>query len=55
MAVLDTGCSSGVESVVHAGIARWLDIIPDHHNLQDLQKAVLLGSNWILRKVMSSV
>ena len=39
---------------VHAGIARWLDIIPGHHNLQHLQKTVLLGSTWILRKVMSS-
>ena len=40
---------------VHAGIARWLDIIPAHHNLQHLQKAVLLGSSRILCKVMSSV
>ena len=39
---------------VHAGIARWLDIIPGHHNLQHLQKTVLLGSTRILRKVMSS-
>ena len=39
---------------VHAGIARWLDIIPGHHNLQHLQKAVLLGSARILRKVLSS-
>ena len=40
---------------VHAGIARWLDIIPGYHNLQHLQKAVVLGSIRILRKVMSSV
>ena len=39
---------------VHADIARWLDIIPGHHNLQHLQKTVLLGSTRILRKVMSS-
>ena len=37
-----------------AGIARWLNIIPGHHNLQHLQKAVLLGSARILHKVMSS-
>ena len=40
---------------VHEGIARWLDIIPGHLNLQHLQKTVLLGSRWILLKVMSSV
>ena len=39
---------------VHAGISRWLDIIPGHHYLQHLQKTVLLGSTRILRKVMSS-
>ena len=44
----------GALVTVHAGIARWLDIIPGHHNLQHLQKAVLLGSARILRKVMSS-
>ena len=44
----------GALDTVHAGIARWLDIIPGHHNLQHLQKAVLLGSARILRKVMSS-
>ena len=43
----------GALGTVHAGIARWLDIIPGHHNLQHLQKAVLLGSARILRKVMS--
>ena len=37
----------------HAGIARWLDIIPGHQNLQYLQKTVLLGSTRIFRKVMS--
>ena len=42
------------EMKVHTGIARWLDITPGHHNLQHLQKAVLLGSARILRKVMSS-
>ncbi len=40
--------------LLYAGIARWLDIIPGHHNLQHLQKTVLLGSTRILRKVMSS-
>ena len=44
----------GALGTVHAGISRWLDIIPGHHNLQHLQKAVLLGSARILRKVMSS-
>ena len=44
----------GALGTVHAGIARWLDIIPGHHNLQHLQKAVLLGSARILLKVMSS-
>ena len=44
----------GALGTVHAGIARWLDIIPGHHNLQHLQKTVLLGSTRILRKVMSS-
>ena len=42
----------GALGTVHAGIARWLDIIPGHQNLQLLQKTVLLGSTWILRKVM---
>ena len=44
----------GALSTVHAGIARRLDIILGHHNLQHLQKTVLLGSARILRKVMSS-
>ena len=44
----------GALGTVHAGIAQWLDIIPGHHNLQHLQKAVLLGSARILGKVMSS-
>ena len=44
----------GALGTVHAGIARWLDIILGHHNLQHLQKEVLLGSAWILHKVMSS-
>ena len=44
----------GALGTVHSGIARWLDIIPGHHNLQPLQKTVLLGSTRILRKVMSS-
>ena len=44
----------GALGTVYAGIARWLDIIPGHHNLQHLQKAVLLGSSRILCKVMSS-
>ena len=44
----------GALGTVHAGIARWLDIIPGHHNLQHLQKTVLLGSTRILRKIMSS-
>ena len=33
----------GTLGTVHAGIARWLDIIAGHHNLQHLQKTVLLG------------
>ena len=41
----------GALGTVHAGIARWLHIIPGHQNLQHLQKAVLLGSSQILRKV----
>ena len=41
----------GALRTVHAGIARWLDIIPGHHNLQHLHKAVLLASSRILRKV----
>ena len=45
----------GALGTVHTGIARRLDIIPGHHNLQHLQKTVLLGSSRILRKVMSSV
>ena len=32
----------GALGTVHAGIAQWLDIIPGHHNLQHLQKTVLL-------------
>ena len=47
----NTGSSGGL---VHAGIARWLDIIPGHHNLQHLQKTVLLGSTRTLHKVMST-
>ena len=39
----------GALGTVHTGIARWLDIIPGHHNLQHLQKTVLLGSNRIPR------
>ena len=46
---------SGALGTVHTGIAQCLDIIPGHHNLQHLQKAVLLGSAQIHRKVMSSV
>ena len=38
----------GALGTVHSGIALC------HHNLQHLQKAVLLGSTWILCKVMSS-
>ena len=45
----------GALDTVHVGIAFWLDIIPGHHTLQRLQKAVLLGSSRILRKFMSSV
>ncbi len=30
----------GVLGTVHASIARWLDIIPGHHNLQHFQKSV---------------
>ena len=45
----------GALGTVHADIAGWLDIIPGHHNLQHLQKPVLLGSGQILCKVMSSV
>ena len=45
----------GALGKVHASIAQWLDIIPGHHNLQHLQKAVLLGFSRILREVMSSV
>ena len=44
----------GALGTVHAGVAQWLDIISGHHNLQHLQKAMLLGSAEILRKVMSS-
>ena len=44
----------GALATVHTGIARWLDIIPGHHKLQQLQKTVLLGSTWILPKVMFS-
>ncbi len=45
----------GALGTVHTGIALWLDIIPGHHNPQHIQKAVLLGSSRILRKVMFSV
>ena len=57
MAVLDTGCSSSVGSVGHSArrYCTVADIIPGHHNLQHLQRRVLLGSSQILRKVMSSV
>ena len=50
MAVSDASCSNGVGSVgtVHVGIIQWLDITPAHHNLQHLQKTVLLGSSQIL-------
>ena len=44
----------GALGTVHADMARWLDIIPGHHNLQHLQKTVLLGSTRILHKVISS-
>ena len=43
----------GALGTVHTGIARWLDIIPGHHNLQHLHKTVLLSTR-ILRKVISS-
>ena len=57
MAVSGAGFSSGVGSNGHShiAIAWWLDIIPSHHNLQHLQKAVLLEFSRILRKVMSPV
>ena len=32
----------GALGTVHAGIARWLEIIPGHHNLQNLRKQCLL-------------
>ncbi len=44
----------GALGTAHAGISRWLDIISGHHNLQLVQKTVLLGSTRILLKVMSS-
>ena len=44
----------GALGTMHAGIARWLDIIRGHHNLHHLQKTVLLGSTRILRKVVST-
>ena len=44
----------GALGTVHAGIARWRDFIPGPHNLQHLQKTVLLGSTRNLRKFMSS-
>ena len=44
----------GALGTVHAGIARWLGIIPGHHNLQHLQKTLFVRSTRILRKVMFS-
>ena len=44
----------GALGTVHAGMARLLEIIQGHHNLQHLQKTVLLGSTQIFCKVMSS-
>ena len=44
----------GALGTVHAGTAQWLDIIPGHHNLQHVQKTVLVASTRILCKVMSS-
>ena len=43
----------GALDTVHASFARWLDIIPGHPNLQQLQETLLLGSTRILSKVMS--
>jgi hypothetical protein len=37
---------------VHAGIVRWLEMITGLHNLQHLQKAVLLGSVGILHEII---
>lgn len=39
---------------LHSGVPRWLDMIPSRHNLQHFQKAVLLKSVVILRKILSS-
>ena len=57
MAVSNSGSSSGVGNVglSASSFARWLDIISGHNNLQNPQKAQLLGSSRSLRKVMSYV
>ena len=44
----------GALGTVHASIARRLDIIVGHHNLQHLQKTALLGSARIFPEVMFS-
>ena len=57
MEVSNTGCSSSAGSVGHSA-SRYCTVVehfPGHHNLHHLQKAVLLASSRILRKVMSSV
>ena len=46
----------GALGTVHTGIARWLDIIPGHHNLQHLQKQCFLDPvGSYVKSVMSSV
>ena len=42
----------GALGTVHTGIARWLNTIPGHDNLQHLQKVELWGSARILREVV---
>ena len=43
----------GALGTVLTGIARCLDVIPGHHNLQHLQKTVLMEFTWILCKNIS--
>ena len=57
VAMSDPGGFGGLGSFGHSACKKspWLDIIPCGHVLQHLQKAVLLVSNCILHKCMSSV
>ena len=43
----------GALGVITKGVEKYLDKIPDHPNLQEVQKITLTGTSHILRKALS--